>query len=164
MEEISASSQSQQPQEMEAVSQGPESPAERGQSGVDLVTDIENFTVPSTQSRPSEFSNLAAEIVFILVCSVGPLLFALFNGHIEVNQEVLVRTFDIPDSTTPWLIGSYLLANGVSVSVCGSLVDLVPLRTFMFAAFSWMTIWNIVGAVTVTITSRWVLFNIVRTM
>lgn len=125
--------------------------------------DVEGPKDLTIQQRPSEFRNLAAEIVCILVCSFGQFLFAAFNGQILVNQQVLVTTFGIPDSKTPWLIGSYFLANGVSVSICGSLVDLVPLKPLLLASFAWMTVWNFIGALTFRASYRWIMFHVVRT-
>lgn len=128
--------------------------------------DIELQSGPKIQPRPSEFPNLAAEIVCILICSIGQFFFAFFLGNVEINQLVLVNTFQIPDSSTPWLIGSYLLANGVSVSVCGSLMDLVPPRPFLIGAFAWMSIWTLIGALTVSTSLhlRWAMFLVVRVM
>ena len=125
--------------------------------------DVEGLSGSKIQPRPLEFPNLAAETVCILVCSVGQFLFAAFNGQILVNQQVLVNTFGIPDSKTPWLIGSYFLANGVSVSICGSLADLVPLKPLLLASFAWMAIWNLIGALTFHSSYRWVMFHVVRT-
>ncbi|KAI9672705.1 MAG: hypothetical protein M1831_000140 [Alyxoria varia] len=118
---------------------------------------------PDSQSRPSQFPNLASEIVFILVCSAGQLFYSILLGNIEVIQLVLLRALGISECQAPWLIGSFLLANGVSVSLFGSLMDLVPPRRFMVGAFAWMTIWNVIGAFSIS-SSRYVLFFVVRAM
>ena len=129
-------------------------------------SDVEVQSSPRIQPRPSEFPNLLAEVVCILICSIGQFFFAFFLGNVEINQLVLVNDFQISDSKTPWLIGSYLLANGVSVSVCGSLMDLVPPRPFLVGAFAWMSIWTFIGSLTVSASLhlRWAMFLVVRVM
>ncbi|KAI9666888.1 MAG: hypothetical protein M1831_001393 [Alyxoria varia] len=116
-----------------------------------------------TQSKPPEFPNLVSEIITVLVCSVGQLYYTILLGNIEVNQLLLVELLDIPESLQPWLIGSFLLANGLSVSVFGSITDIVPPKRLMVGAFAWMIVWNIVGFFSVT-PERWTLFFVVRAM
>ena len=103
-------------------------------------------THPISQSVPPELGNLASEVVFVLVCSVGQLLFAVYIGNIEVNQLLLLNALAVPDSLTAWLIGSFLLANGLSVVLAGSLADVVPPKRLMVGAFVWLTAWNVVDA------------------
>ena len=129
-------------------------------NGPDLELQQDN----KIQPRPDELPNLAIEIICILVCSIGQFLFAFFIGNVHVNQLVLVNSFDIPGARTPWLVGSFLLANGVSVSICGSLMDLVPPKRFVLAAFAWLTTWNLIGALTVSTSVRWSMFLVVRVM
>lgn len=120
-------------------------------------------TRPISQSRPPELANLAAEIVFVLVCSVGQLLFAVYLGNVEVNQLLLLKVLNIPESLTAWLIGSFLLANGLSVVLSGSLADLIPPKPLMVSAFVWLTIWNVIGVFSISHTRR-ILFFFVRAM
>jgi MFS family permease len=103
---------------------------------------------PSTrnvQSRPAEIPNLTAEVMFILVCSTGQLLFGFLTGNVAGLQLILVDLLDIPSSQTPWLLGSFLLANGLSVIVSGSLADLYKPKYLICGAFAWQTVWNVVG-------------------
>lgn len=115
------------------------------------------------QPMPAEFSSLTHEVVFILVCSIGQLYYSVLLGNIEVNQLVLVETLGISGSLLPWLVGSFLLANGISVSISGSLVDILPPKVLMVCAFVWMTVWNVIGVWSVS-PSRWILFFVVRAM
>ena len=127
------------------------------QTGDSLPSETEH------QPRPSEFSGFLQEATFVLICSVGQLLYSVLLGNIEVNQRVLIQALQIPESKSPWLIGSFLLANGVSVSISGSLVDLLPPKILIVSAFAWMTTWNIVGTFSI-VPSRWPLFLAVRSM
>ena len=115
------------------------------------------------QGVPPELKNLLAEVVFVMVCSTGQLLFAFFLGHITVNQFEFVTALGIKYSQTPWLVGAYLLTLGLSVVLSGSLSDLSGPKSLMVGAFAWLTIWNLVGAFSVA-PSRQVLFFIVRAM
>ncbi|UZJ51732.1 hypothetical protein CBS101457_001052 [Exobasidium rhododendri] len=107
-----------------------------------------NHAEPSTrnvQSRPTEIPNLLAEIMFILVCSTGQLLFGFLTGNVAGLQLILVDLLDIPSSQTPWLLGSFLLANGLSVIVSGPVADLYRPKYLICGAFAWQTMWNIIG-------------------
>lgn len=115
------------------------------------------------QGKPPELANLLAEIVFVLICSMGQLLFAFFLGNITVNQLSLLPVLGINSSQTSWLVGAFLLANGLSVVISGSLADLAGPKTMMVSAFVWLTIWNTVGVFSLT-PSRAILFFIVRAM
>ena len=128
------------------------------------LKDIETQHERQIQERPSELPNLAAEIICILVCSVGQLFYSILLGNVEVNQLILMDELQIPDSRTPWLLGSYLLGSGVSVSICGSIMDLVPPKRLLVGAFVWMAVWNLVGATTANTAARWPMFIVVRAM
>lgn len=99
----------------------------------------------SFQGRPKEFANLFTEIIFVFICSVGQLLFAINLENIAVNQLILLRTLKLPDASLSWLLGSFLVAIGVSVVISGTLADLMSPRKMMVGAFVWLTIWSVVG-------------------
>lgn len=87
-----------------------------------------NDSGPATwrgQGKPAELPSLTAECIFVVICSMGQLLFAILLANTMVNQVTLVSALGISGSLSPWLIGSFLLANGVSVVVSGSLADIV---------------------------------------
>ena len=73
--------------------------------------------------RPAEFKSLTEEIFFIVICSMGQLLFATYVAQAFVNQLTFVSALKIGSSLTPWLLGSFMVANGVSVIVSGSIAD-----------------------------------------
>jgi MFS family permease len=100
---------------------------------------------PNVQQRPTEIPNLTAEITFILVCSLGQLLFGAFTGNFAGLQLILVDMLQIPDSQIPWLIGSFLLANGLSVIISGPMADICRPKYLICGAFAWQTLWNIIG-------------------
>lgn len=116
-----------------------------------------------TQEKPEELSSLSAEVLFIVICSMGQLLFAIFLADTVVNQSALISALGASESLSPWLIGSFLLANGVSVVVSGSLADLTNPRWLILGAFTWLTIWNLVGVFSVQ-PSLMVLYFVVRAM
>ncbi|KAI9666773.1 MAG: hypothetical protein M1831_001549 [Alyxoria varia] len=120
-------------------------------------------TSPITQSIPPELSSFLAEIVFILICSTSQLLFSLNMGDVVVNQDQFVNALDIPHSQTPWLLGSTLLANGLSVVISGSLADLVPPKRLMVGSFVWLSVWNIVGVFSISPKLK-ILFFVMRAM
>ena len=93
----------------------------------------------------------------------GQLLFAVLLGQISVNQFEFVKALGIQYTQTPWLIGAFLLASGLSVVVSGSLSDLSDPRALMVGAFAWLTVWNIAGCFSIA-PSRNILFFIVRAM
>ncbi|OAA72430.1 Major facilitator superfamily transporter [Cordyceps fumosorosea ARSEF 2679] len=102
------------------------------------------------QGVPPELPNLMAEVVFVLVCTAGQLIFSLTLGHITVNQFVLRKALDIAPSQIPWLIGSSSLASGLGVIVFGPLADLAPPKPLMVAAFLWEAVWNAVSALVIS--------------
>ena len=118
---------------------------------------------PITQGIPPELANFTAEIIFILTCSIGQLLFAMLMGDVVVNQLQFVKALGVPTSQNPWLIGAYLLANGLSVILSGSLADLVPPKGMMVGAFLWLTVWDIAGAFSISPSTKY-LFFVVRAM
>ncbi|KAI9928272.1 hypothetical protein MW887_002305 [Aspergillus wentii] len=74
--------------------------------------------VSSSQGKPPELPTLMAEIVFVIVCTMGQLLFAIFLADTMVNQVNLVDALGNSGSLLPWLIGSFLLTNGISDLIC----------------------------------------------
>ena len=118
---------------------------------------------PVSQGLPPEFRNLSAEIIFVLVCSAGQLLFAWFLGDVNVNQTHFKDALGIKNSQLPWLVGAFNVANAISIILSGSLTDLLPPKNLVVGAFAWLTVWNIVGAFSLS-PSRAVLFFVVRAM
>ncbi|KAJ6790045.1 hypothetical protein PWT90_05272 [Aphanocladium album] len=102
------------------------------------------------QGVPPELPNLMAEIIFVLVCTAGQLIFSLTLGHITVNQFVFQKALAIVPSQIPWLIGSSTLASGLSVIVFGPLADLAPPKPLMVGAFLWEAFWNAVSALVIS--------------
>ncbi|XHG04731.1 hypothetical protein AWENTII_007978 [Aspergillus wentii] len=96
--------------------------------------------VSSSQGKPPELPTLMAEIVFVIVCTMGQLLFAIFLADTMVNQVNLVDALGNSGSLLPWLIGSFLLTNGISVIISGSLADLTNPKWLTVGAFVWLTI------------------------
>ncbi|KAI1806481.1 MFS general substrate transporter [Daldinia bambusicola] len=117
----------------------------------------------SSQGIPPELPNLAAEIVFVLVCSAGQLIFALTYGHANIVQTALRDALGLPATQTPWVLGSALLASGLSVIVAGSLADLAAPRPLMVGAFLWSALWHAVAAGAVSPRLK-ILFFISRAM
>jgi hypothetical protein len=117
----------------------------------------------ASQGVPPELGSFTAEVIFVLVCSAGQLLFAWFLGDINVNQSQLKEALGIESTQLPWLVGAFNIANGLSVMLSGSLTDLVPPKWLIVGAFAFQTIWNTIGAFSIT-PSRNVLFFIVRAM
>lgn len=102
------------------------------------------------QGVPPELPNLMAEIIFVLVCTAGQVIFSLTLGHMTVNQFVFQKALDIVPSQIPWLLGSSTLASGLSVIVFGPLADLAPPKPLMVGAFAWEAIWNMVSALVIS--------------
>ena len=118
---------------------------------------------PVPQGVPPELNNFASEVVFVLVCSAGQLLFAWFLGDVNVNQTQFKDALGIENSQLPWLVGAFNVANAISVLLSGSLTDLIPPKSLVVGAFLWLTVWNLVGAFALT-PSRSVVFFVVRAM
>ncbi|PGG95661.1 hypothetical protein AJ79_09931 [Helicocarpus griseus UAMH5409] len=115
------------------------------------------------QQKPTEFSTLAAELVFVTICSMGQVLFAIFLGDVVVNQVTLLESMKLPAENTPWIIGSFLLASGIAVVIFGSLADLTNPKWLMVTLFGWLTVWNVVGVFSIK-PSMHILFFVVRAM
>ncbi|KAK5169627.1 uncharacterized protein LTR77_005604 [Saxophila tyrrhenica] len=115
------------------------------------------------QGIPPELGNFASEVIFVLVCSAGQLLFGWFLGDVNVNQQQLRNALGIENTQLPWLVGAFNIANGLSVMLSGSLTDLVPPKFLIVGAFIFLTIWNTVGAFSLT-PQRAILFFVVRAM
>lgn len=118
---------------------------------------------PISQGVPPELGNLLKEFVFVFVCTGGQLFFAFYIGNTTVNQQSLKQSLGLQSAQTPWLVGSFLIANGLSVIVAGSLTDLAPPRLVVVGAFAWLTLWNLIGAFTL-VPSRNILFFFMRAM
>ncbi|KAK8012253.1 MFS general substrate transporter [Apiospora marii] len=112
---------------------------------------------------PPELPSLLAETVFVLTCTGGQLVFALLVGNVAVTQSVFGAALGLPPSQLPWLIGSFMLAAGLSVIVSGPLADLAPPKPLMVGAFLWELLWNVVAAVTITPKLK-ILFFVARAM
>jgi len=134
-------------------------------TGGDLGYEESGGLSPSAGSRgrPVELSSLTTELIFVIVCSSGQLFFSFFQGNVNVNQQAFRRALGIQNSELPWMVGSYLVALGLSVILSGSLSDLMPPRLVVVVAFVWLTIWNIVGVFSLT-PERATLFFFMRAM
>ncbi|GAB7364875.1 hypothetical protein MBLNU230_g5666t1 [Neophaeotheca triangularis] len=128
-----------------------------------LAEEAGSPTQHAVQGVPPEIGSLTKELIFISVCSSGQLLFAFLLGDVNVNQQGFKRVLGLENAELPWLVGSFLIANGLSVILSGSLTDLSPPREVVVGAFTWLTIWNIIGCFSLT-PSRQVLFFIMRAM
>lgn len=117
----------------------------------------------ATRGRPAELSSLTTEIIFVLVCSSGQLFFSFFQGNVNVNQQAFRQALGIQNTELPWMVGSYLVALGLSVILSGSLSDLMPPRLVVVVAFVWLTIWNVIGVFSLT-PARSTLFFFMRAM
>jgi MFS family permease len=116
-----------------------------------------------TRGRPVELFSLTTELIFVLVCSSGQLFFSFFQGNVNVNQQAFRQALGIQNTELPWMVGSYLVALGLSVILSGSLSDLMPPRLVVVVAFVWLTIWNIIGVFSLT-PARSTLFFFMRAM
>ncbi|KAI2622371.1 MFS general substrate transporter [Hypoxylon sp. NC1633] len=122
-------------------------------------------TAPLSQSQgvPPELPNFAAEAIFVLVCTAGQLIFSLTYGHATVTQIQLREALGLPAAQAPWILGSALLASGLSVIVAGSLADLAAPKPLMVGAFAWSAAWHAVAAGAVSPRLK-VLFFVARAM
>lgn len=120
-------------------------------------------TNPLSQGIPPELANFLAEIIFVLVCTAGQVLFSLTLGQVSVTQFVFQDALGMVPAQTPWLIGSSALASGLSVIIFGPLSDLAAPKPFMVGAFLWEAIWNVVTAVAISPKLK-VLFFVARAM
>ncbi|KAH8894373.1 MFS general substrate transporter [Thozetella sp. PMI_491] len=119
--------------------------------------------LPVSQGVPPELKNFLAEIIFVLTCTAGQVIFSLTLGHVLVTQTLFREALAIPSTQTPWITGSSVLASGLSVIISGSLADLAPPKPLMVGAFLWEAVWNAVTAVAVT-PDRTILFFVARAM
>ena len=117
----------------------------------------------TAQGVPRELRNLLAEIIFVLSCTAAQFVFSLAIGNVAVVQHAFQKALDIRPSQVPWLIGSSMLANGLSVIISGSLADLAPPKPMMVGAFLWQAIWNVVAAVAIKPSLK-ILFFVARAM
>ncbi|KAL7954482.1 MFS general substrate transporter [Trichoderma compactum] len=120
-------------------------------------------TNPVSQGVPPDLANLLTEIIFVLVCTAGQVIFSLTLGQVTVTQFVFREALGLVPAQTPWLIGSSALASGLSVIVFGPLADLAPPKPLILGAFLWEAAWNAVTAAAVSPNLR-VLFFVARAM
>ncbi|OTA05553.1 MFS permease [Trichoderma parareesei] len=118
---------------------------------------------PISQGIPPELANLLSEVIFVLVCTAGQVIFSLTMGQVSVTQFVFREALGMLPAQTPWLIGSSALASGLSVIVFGPLADLAPPKPLMVGAFLWEAVWNGVTAAAVSPELK-VLFFVARAM
>ncbi|KAI0881355.1 MFS general substrate transporter [Annulohypoxylon maeteangense] len=116
-----------------------------------------------SQGVPPELPNFAAEVIFVLVCTAGQFIFALTYGHANVAQLQLRTALGLPATQIPWVLGSGLLASGLSVIVAGSLADLAAPKPLMVGAFIWSAVWHAVAAAALSPRLK-VLFFVARAM
>jgi MFS family permease len=116
-----------------------------------------------SQGIPPELKNIFSEVIFILVCTIGQVIFALTFGHITVVQTQFKEALDIPATRVPWVLGSSLLASGLSVIIAGPLADLAPPKPLMVGAFIWQAAWNLILAFSIRPKLK-VLFFMARAM
>ncbi|KAH7322670.1 major facilitator superfamily domain-containing protein [Stachybotrys elegans] len=103
-------------------------------------------TAPIYQGIPREFKSLAAEIVFVLVCTSSQVILSLGLGQVVVVQTAFRVALGIHPTQVPWLASSAVLASGLSVIIAGSLADLGPPKPMMVGAFLWAALWNMVAS------------------
>ncbi|KAK6078371.1 MFS transporter [Seiridium cupressi] len=118
---------------------------------------------PIRQGVPPELSNLFAEAVFVLVNTAGQLIFSLTLGHVMVTQSQFQEALGIAPSQVPWLVGSSLLASGLSVIISGSFADLAPPKPLMVGAFVWQALWNAIASAAIKPQLK-ILFFVARAM
>ncbi|KAL7936550.1 MFS general substrate transporter [Trichoderma chlorosporum] len=118
---------------------------------------------PVSQGVPPELASPFAEIIFVLVCTAGQVIFSLTLGQVSVTQFVFREALSMVPAQTPWLIGSSALASGLSVIVFGPVADLAPPKPLMVGAFLWEAVWNAVTAAAVSPQLK-VLFFVSRAM
>lgn len=135
----------------------------RRPSDVGLPEEHGSPRLPLSQGVPSELGNLLAEVIFVLTCTAGQVVFTLTLGNVTVTQTVFREALGIPPTQIPWLIGSSMLASGLSVIISGSLADLAPPKPLMVGAFLWEAIWNAVTAAAIG-PNRKILFFVARAM
>ncbi|KAH6658198.1 major facilitator superfamily domain-containing protein [Truncatella angustata] len=133
------------------------------ESTVGLPPDAEPIRSSGKQGVPPELKNLFAEAVFVLVNTAGQLIFSLTLGHVMVPQSKFQAALGIVPSQGPWLVGSSLLASGLSVIISGSFADLAPPKPLMVGAFVWQALWNAVAAAAIKPELK-ILFFVARAM
>ncbi|KAJ5165823.1 hypothetical protein N7492_006119 [Penicillium capsulatum] len=117
----------------------------------------------SKQGVPPELQSFTRELVLIMVCSAGLMLFSFLLGDMLAPQEQLKQALGITNTQLPWVVGAFNTANGLSVVISGSLTDLAPPKSLMVGAFVWLAIWNVIGVFTLH-PSRYILFFVMRAM
>lgn len=135
----------------------------RGSNLAGLPEEAGSPIEPIQQGVPPELGTLAREIIFVAVCSSGQLMFVLLLGDVNVNQETFKVALGLKNTELPWLTGAFFVALGLSVILSGSLTDLAAPRWAVMGALTWLTVWNVIGAFTIT-PSRSIIFFIMRGM
>ncbi|KAJ5713428.1 uncharacterized protein N7483_010609 [Penicillium malachiteum] len=133
---------------------------------VSRTRDVADEAASPTRKRqgvPPEIRSFTAEVILVMVCSAGLMLFSFFLGDMLIPQDQIKTALGITNTQLPWIVGAFNTANGLSVVISGSLSDLASPRTLMMGAFSWLAVWNIVGAFSLQ-PSRYILFFMVRAM
>ena len=74
---------------------------------------------------------------------------------------MLIDRWSLTNSAAPWLNGSYLLANGLSVTISGALADIFGARSLIIVSLGWLCAWCIIGALTLQSS---IAFLVVRAM
>ncbi|PWN97269.1 MFS general substrate transporter [Tilletiopsis washingtonensis] len=96
------------------------------------------------QPRPAALKSLPQELLFVGVCGMGQALFGWLLGNVVVNQRSLTADLGTSNSQKPWLLGSFLLTNGLSVVISGSLADHLGPKMLMVGGFAWLSLWNLI--------------------
>lgn len=117
-------------------------------SGPDAGAETESQAAGKPLSgRPALLPNRMAEILFVMVCSCGQGLFSHLLGNVVVMTVVLTERLHMRTSQMPWQNGAFLLANGLSVTISGSLADIYGARVMIVGSLAWLTIANTLGAI-----------------
>ncbi|KAJ6036819.1 hypothetical protein N7540_001098 [Penicillium herquei] len=133
---------------------------------VSRTRDVADEAASPTRKRqgvPPEIRSFTAEVILVMVCSAGLMLFSFFLGDMLIPQDQIKTALGITNTQLPWIVGAFNTANGLSVVISGSLSDLASPRSLMMGAFSWLAVWNVVGAFSLQ-PSRYILFFVVRAM
>nr|POE86607.1 drug resistance protein [Quercus suber] len=123
----------------------------------------ETVLISRFQGIPPELGSLPREVICVLVCSTGQLLFSWLQADVIVNLFALQQALSLRSAELPWVAGAFSVTLGLSVVLAGSLTDLAPPKLLIVAAFAWLTLWNIMGVVAL-LTKTKMLFYFTRAM
>ena len=70
----------------------------------DTADEADVTSEPDTQGVPPELRNFTSEVIFVLVCSAGQLLFAWFLGDVNVSQSQIKEALGIENTQLPRLV------------------------------------------------------------